>query len=240
MKNSLSAEYISRLAFLDGAQISQQAERDIPIELAKRLPDSWLDLLRNPCAATIQTLWEPAKEHLPGFINYLEETIEGAAVVEAYGTIALLLALPDWLEDMERQPGFCWLGLPTDKALIANFVDQVGPIPPSLKSLWEVTNFINTKHPSMICSLDPTTRQLAEEPELFPVSTHSDPEQPPLECLKIASVSGQMITCMTRPPGQSHWNDWLAERFRYSNEYFYVGKRSLDRMLTDNWEPSLK
>jgi hypothetical protein len=238
MKNPISVEYISRLAFFDGEQVSRQAERDIPKELEERIPATWLELLREPCAATIRALWQPAKKYLPGFINYLACNVEGAAVVEAYGTTALLLALPDWVEEgMERQPGFCWLGLPTGHAHIESFVDKVGPIPPSLESLWRVANFINTKHPSMICSLEPTTRQLTEEPELLSVSVHSNPEEPPLECLKIASVNGQMVTCMTRPIGQIHWNDWLVEKFRHSNDYFYAGKRTLDRMLSDDWEP---
>lgn len=241
MKNPISEEYISRLSFFDGEKISQQAGQDIPKELEERIPTTWLEFLRTPCEATIRALWAPAKDHLAGFINYLVHTVEGAAVIEAYGTTSLLLALPDWLEeDMDRQPGFCWMGLPTDKARIATFVDKVGPIPPSLESLWSVASFINTKHPSMICSLEPATRQFAEEPEIFPVSTSSDPKQPPFECLKIASVNGQMVTCMTRPPGQAHWNDWLVEKFRHTNEYFYVGKRTLDRMLTDNWELPLE
>jgi hypothetical protein len=241
MKNNISAEYTARLLFFHGKDIAQQVESDIPKALEDKLPASWLDVLRDPSAATIRGLWAPAREHLPGFINYLAHSVEGAAVVEAYGAIALLLALSDWIEeDMQHQPGFCWVGLPTDSALIETFIKKVGPIPPSLENLWRVANFINTKHPSMICSLDPAAHQLTEEPEVFSVSSHSSPTQCPLECLKIAAVNGQMVTCMTRPPGQAHWDDVLVEKFRHADEFFYGGKSPLDCMLTDNWEPSLE
>jgi hypothetical protein len=238
MKNSISAEYVALLSSSSNDDIKQQVERDIPKALEEKLPSAWIELLRNPCADTIRSLWEPAREHLPNFINYLAHSIEGAAVVEAYGKVSLLLALPDWREEnMERQPGFCWMGLPPDKALIEIFVGKVGPIPLSLQSLWSVASYINTKHPSVICSVDPADHQLAEEPEIFPLSFHSSPTEPPLECLKIASVNGQMITCMTRPQGQAHWDDMLVEKFRNTNDFFYGVKSPLDHMLTDNWEP---
>lgn len=241
MKNSIPDGYLELLSFSHEDDIRQQVERDIPKALEERLPSSWLDLLRDPCAKTIRALWEPAREHLPNFINYLAHSIEGAAVVEAYGKVSLLLALPDWLEEnMERQPGFCWMGLPSDKDLIDAFIGKAGPIPLSLQSLWSVASYINTKHPSVICSIDPADRRLAEEPEIFPLSFHSSPNEPPLECLKIASVNGQMVTCMTRPQGQAHWDDMLVEKFRNANEFFYGVKSPLDRMLTDSWEPPVE
>lgn len=238
MKNSIPADYVALLSLSHETDIKQQVERDIPKALESSLPSTWLDLLVAPCADTMRALWAPAREHLPHFINYLAHSIEGAAVVEAYGKVCMLLALPDWGEEnMERQPGFCWMGMPTHQNRIESFVSKVGPIPPSLRSLWSVVGFINTKHPSIVCSLDPADHRLAEEPEVFPLSFHSSSTERPLECLKIASVNGQMVTCMTRPSGQAHWDDMLVEKFRKSNDFFYGVKSPLDRMLTDSWEP---
>lgn len=234
MKSSLPDAYMALL----GPAAKRQVEMGVSKALEARLPPSWRDLLRDPCADTIRALWAPAREQLPRFIDYLAHSVEGAAVIELGGLVYMGLALPDWVEEpMERQPGFCWMGLPTDAALLKIFIDRVGPIPRSLESLWSVTSFIDTKHPSRICSLEPAARDVAEEPEIFPASVQRSPEQPALECLKIAAVNGQMITCMTRPPGQAHWDDTLAERFRWADDYFYVGKPTLDRMLSDDWEP---
>lgn len=239
MKGTLSAAYLERLALLEGSTIARQVEDGAPDTLLSKLPAAWIELLSDPCEATVRELWRPALDHLPRFIDYLAHRVEGAAVVEAHGTVALLLALPDWLEEpMEREAGFCWMGLPAGKERIAGFTDTAGPIPASLDSLWQVSGFLTTRHPSVICSLDPAHYLYAEAPEILEGVTHSAPDAPPLDCLKIAAVNGQMVTCMTRPVGQAHWDDRLVEVFRHTNEYFYGVKSTLDRMLADVWEPS--
>lgn len=242
MKNAISAEYVDLLVTTHGREVAKQLEGHIPDALTKRVPQSWMEIVNQPGAASLRALLEPAVPHLPRFVEYLTRFVEGAAVIEAYGAPALVIALPNWAEEgMELHPGFCWMGLPTNPGRIEKFIDQVGPIPASLESLWRVANFVNTKHPSNICSLEPLAHDGIEAPEVFLEPSRANPTAPPFECLKIAVTNHQMITCMTRPPGQKHWDDMLVERFRHTGELSYGVKGRLDSMLADSsfadWEP---
>jgi hypothetical protein len=233
MKNSFTREYIDIFSTTHSSSIVRQLEEDVPSRLAKSVPPEWLEIVRRPGEASLRSLWKPANDHLPRFVGYLATSVEGAAIVEAYDAPVLLLALPDWAEEeMEPRPGFCWIGLPTEPALLEQFIEQIGPIPTSLESLWRVANFVNTKHPSNLCSLRPSHKMI-ETPEVFLEPSRANANDDAFECLKIAVTNDQMITCMTRPPGQRHWDDMLVERFRHTGEIFYGVKGQLDSMLSN-------
>jgi hypothetical protein len=61
------------------------------------------------------------------------------------------------------------------------------------------------------------------------------------ECLQITVVNDQMVTCMTRPPGQVPWNDFLVRRFRRTHQLSSAVRTRLDDKLADwtfaDWAP---
>lgn len=214
MKSSLTTEYLQLLARHYGSALAAIASEEIPVSLRSRVPPSWLDVVAQPNAAAVRALWAVAAVELPRFVDYLAGSIEGAALIELHGVPALVFALPDWDEDnCELGPGFCVMGTPTEPQLISQLCERVGEIPPPLRQLWTVTSFITLKEHSVLCSLDERTRGLTEAPVVLPALTGDDIPDGIGDCLQIAVINDQMVTCMTRPPGQTHWNDKLVLRY---------------------------
>lgn len=235
MKSSFTAEQLNLFTELHGRELAKLIESTDPADYATRVPSTWLDLVARPSSSSIHAMWKGAIAHLPRFVDYLARSVDGAAVIEVDGFPVLLLALPNWREkDEELSPGFCWVGTPTDAARIDEFVSEVGPIPPALDHLWRVANFITTKERSTLCSLDPSTRTITEAPVVL--SALPDPSVPQdiYECLQIAVLNHQMVTCMTRPPGQRRWNDFLVRRFRQTHSLTSAVHTNLDDRLA-NW-----
>jgi hypothetical protein len=242
MKNSFTAEQLELFATTHGRDLAGVIASSDPAELAARVPSTWIDLVDHPDERAIRAIWEPAAAQLPRFVDYLARSISGAAIIEVNAFPVLLLALPNWNEEnFELVPGFCWMGVPAASSQIEHLVAKVGPIPPSLERLWRVANFITIKDGSILCSPDPTTRPMTEAPVVLPAL--ADPNMPEniYECLQIAVVNTQMVTCMTRPPGQSHWNDFLVLRFRRTHELSSAVRTRLDDKLADwtfvDWVP---
>lgn len=233
MMHSLDALYFDRFSQTCGEELARQIASVDVLSYRERVPAEWLEIVRAPSAASVRQLWGESATNLPRFVEYLASSIEGAAIVEVKGAPVLMIALPDWDESYrEVNPGFCWIGTPTEPRLIRSFVDQVGAIPPSLEALWRVANFVTTKQPSRMCSLDETARHLAEAPRLLPPSL-ADDDGERYECLKIAVVNGEQTTCLVRPVGSPAWQDCLAVRFTSTQDLSWGVKRQLDGMLVD-------
>lgn len=242
MKNSLTVEQLELFGVIYGNDLARSVASADLASFAAHVPPSWLELVAHPGEAAIRAIWEPAAAQLPRFVDYLACTISGAAIFEVDGSPVLAMALPDWSEeDCEIKPGFCRMGTPTADAQIERFIAQVGSIPASLEQLWRTANFIDTKEHSILCSLDPTTRALTEAPVVLPPLADVVEPEGANECLQIAVVSNQMVTCMTRLPGQSRWNDLLVRRFRHTDQVARSIRKRLDDLLTDwsfsEWSP---
>jgi hypothetical protein len=238
MRGSFPEQYAELFAMKYGAESAMQLDVDIPRALMAQMPKAWVEMVRAPGPEAVRALWAPAKGTLSRFVEELCRSIEGAAIVEQHGAVALVLALRDWEEEWrpewtQRHPGFCWMGLPTERRALTRFIDEVGALPASLEGLWSVTSFMNTRHGSMICSLRSADSQWAGAPERIAGVSRSNPSAEPFECLKIAEVNGQMVTCMLRPPGQPHWDDVLADRFHVTGEIWYCVRSPLDNMLAN-------
>ena len=242
MKNSLTIEQLNLFSATYGSDLAMKVASADPARFAASVPPPWLELVARPGEAAIRAIWEPAAAELSRFVDYLVRSISGAAIFEIDGAPVLAMALPDWSEeDCELRPGFCRMGTPTGVEQIERFIAKVGPIPASLEQLWHVANFIDTKEHSILCSLDPATRDITEEPVVLPPLTDvADPEGAN-ECLQIAVVNNQMVTCMTRLPGQAAWNDLLVQRFRHTDQVARSIRKRLDDLLTDwsfaEWSP---
>lgn len=242
MKNALTPKQFELFGLGYGNDLARSAAAADPASFASRVPPSWLEIVAHPEAASVRALWEPAAAQLPRFVEYLTRSISGAAVFEAHGFPVLAIATPDWNEeDCEVGPGFCWIGTPTASERIERLVAEVGPIPASLDALWRVANFIETKEHSTLCSLDPATRAKTEAPVVLPPLPGVDEADGAFECLQIAVVNHQMVTCMTRPPGELAWRDYLVRRFRRTDQVSGMVRRQLDDLLTDwtfsEWTP---
>jgi hypothetical protein len=239
MRNSFNAHYLDVLVESGGDQLAKEIAEGDPRSFAGIVPDTWLDLVERPGEDTLRAIWSSAAIRFPRFVDYLINFVEGAAIVSSYGAPMLMMALPNWYEeDSKFEPGFCWMGTPARIDAIARFAEETGPIPPALEALWRVANFITTKTPSILCSLDSSTRAMTEAPALLSAGVLSGPPEEIYECLKIAVVNGQIISCLTRPRGQSHWDDHLVGRFRNTDMLFSGVRLNLDDVLAD-W-PFLK
>lgn len=241
MKSSLTSGHLQLLATHYGTSVAASASEDLPASLLSRVPATWLDVVTQPNASTIQALWTAASADLPRFIDYLARSIEGAGLVEMHGFPALVIALPDWDEEnCELGPGFCVMGTPTAPQLISQFCDQAGDIPASLRQLWTVANFITLKEHSVLCSLDGSTRGLTEAPAVLPALAGDDVPDGVADCLQIAVINDQMVTCMIRPLGHTHWKDQLVLRYRRTDQISTPLRRRLDDKLADwtftKWE----
>jgi hypothetical protein len=242
MKNSLTTEQLGLFGGVYGNDLAGRVASSDPASFVARVPSTWLELVAHPDAASIRAAWEPAGAPLPRFVEYLARAIAGAAIFEAHGVPVLAMALPDWNEeDCELGPGFCWMGTPTASEHIERLIDEVGPIPLPLEQLWRVANFIDTKEHSTLCSLDPTTRGKTEAPVVLPPLAGVDEPEGAYECLQIAVVNHQMVTCMTRLPGERAWSDRLMRRFRRTDQISGLVRKRLDDLLTDwtfsEWSP---
>ena len=242
MKNTLTSEQLGLFAQEYDRELADQLAATDPRSLGPCIPETWLNLVEHPTADSVTALWADAESALPRFVDYLRCSVNGAAILNAYGFPILILALPNWKEeDFNLMPGFCWMGLPTAPEAIDRFVDQVGPIPAALDKLWRVTNFITMKEHSLVCSLDESTRQITEAPVALPPLVDPNAPSELYECLQIAVINDQMVTCMTRPPGQHHWNDFIVRRFRRANSITSAVRVRLDDKLADwtfvDWEP---
>lgn len=242
MKNSFTTEQLDLFASANGRDLADAVASGDPLAFATRVPSTWLDLVARPDTSAIRAVWEPATAHLPRFVDYLARSISGAAIIEVRTFPVLLLALPNWNEEnFELVPGFCWMGLPATSAQIEHLVADVGSIPPSLEQLWRVANFITIKDGSILCSPDPTTRPMTEAPVVLSALADPNVTEDIYECLQIAVVNNPMVTCMTRPPGQSHWNDFLVLRFRRTHDLSSAVRTRLDDKLADwtfvDWTP---
>lgn len=242
MKNAFTAEQLELFATTHGRDLAEVIASSDPAKLAARVPSTWIDLVGQPGERAIRAIWEPAATQLPRFVDYLARSISGAAIIEVHTFPVLLLALPNWNEEnFELVPGFCWMGVPATSVQIEGMIADVGSIPPSLEQLWRVANFITIKDGSILCSPELTTHPMTEAPVML--SALADPNAPKdvYECLQIAVVNNQMVTCMTRPPGQLHWNDFLVLRFRRIHELSSAVRTRLDDKLADwtfvDWAP---
>jgi hypothetical protein len=242
MKNSLTVKQLELFGLTYGNDLARSVAAGDPESFVARVPPSWLELVAHPGEAAIRAIWEPAAAELPRFVDYLVRSISGAALFEVDGAPVLAMALPDWSEeDCELRPGFCRMGTPAANEQIERFIAKVGPVPASLEQLWRVANFIDTKEHSILCSLDPTSRALTEAPVLLPPLADVVEPEGANECLQIAVVSNQMVTCMTRLPGQLAWNDLLVRRFRHTGQVARSIRKRLDDLLADwsfsEWSP---
>jgi hypothetical protein len=234
MKNSFTDEQLELFAVTYGNDLARSVASTDPASFATRVPSTWLDLVAHPRAPEVRALWEPAVAQLPRFVEYLAHSVTGAAIFEAHGFPVLAMALPDWNEeDCELKPGFCWMGTPTASEQIERLITEVGPIPASLEQLWRVANFIDTKEHSILCSLDARTRAVTEAPVVLPPLANVEEPEGAYECLQIAVVNDQMVTCMTRLPGQPAWNDLLVRRFHRTGQVARPIRKRLDDVLTD-------
>lgn len=234
MKNSFTTEQMELLATTIGRDLAQAIATSDPTDFTGRVPATWLDLVGRPAEQAMRAIWEPAATQLPRFVDYLATSVNGASITEVHGFPVLILALANWWEEnLELVPGFCWMGTPTESAHIDRLVATVGAIPPPLEHLWRVANFITTKESSTLCSLDPTTRAMTEAPVVLPTLADPNAPQDIYECLQIAVVNDQMVTCMTRRQGQSHWNDFLVRYFRRTHKLSPAMRTRLDDLLAD-------
>lgn len=242
MKNAFTTDQLELFATHHGNDLANAIAAGDPAAFSGRVPSTWLDLVNRPDEQAIRAIWDPAASQLPRFIDYLVHSVDGAAIIEVDAFPVLVWALPNWNEEsFELVPGFCWMGTPTDTALVEQFIAEVGPIPRSLEQLWRVANFITIKEGSILCSLDPTTRPMTEAPVvLSPLAERNSPQNL-YECLQIAVVNYHMITCMTRRPGQPQWDDYLVRRFRRTDELASAVRMRLDDKLADwtfvEWAP---
>lgn len=242
MKNSLTDEQLKLFSLMYGDGLARAVASCDPASFATRVPPVWLDLVAHPGEPAVRAIWDLASAQLPRFVDYLARSITGAAIFEMQEVPVLAMALPDWSEeDCELRPGFCRMGTPTAGEHIERFVERVGAIPPPLERLWRVANFIDTKEHSIVCSLHEGTLGLAEAPVVLPPIANAEEPEGAYECLQVAVVNNQMVTCMTRGPGRQDWNDLLVRRFRRTDQVARCIRKRLDDLLADwsfsEWAP---
>ena len=243
MKSSFGPEHLALFSDIHGRELAELVANTDAAVFKQRVPPTWLELVARPDGNGVRAIWEPAASQLPRFVSYLAGSVQGAAMIEVHGLPVLLLALPDWrASTFDLSPGFCWMGVPTRDECLEQAVAEFGPIPASLEQLWRVTNFITLKDRSMLCSLHPESHPMAERPVVLPALPDTNVPEDVNECLQIAVVNDQMVTCMTRHPGQQPWNDILVLRFRRTHELSSAVRIHLDDKLADwtfvDWSPA--
>jgi hypothetical protein len=208
-----------------------------------RIPSSWLRLADTSCTNVIAELWSEARDSLPRFVEYLNQST--LAIFLADGPIGpfLVYHIKDWEETKiaQYEDDFMLAGLPTPIERINTFEESIGSIPASLKNLWQVHEFVLTKSGAILSSLDKALADFCGFPKVLGLRKAPSNPQEQYECLAIADVWKELPMCLTRKPGTSYWEDFIVLADRDGAEVTPTVRTRIDDLLTDwtfsDWNP---
>lgn len=212
--------------------------------LGDQIPQSWVDLVANPCAETIKPIWAGAANSLPRFVDYLTHCILEARVADSQLGYVLVYFLKDWQElgIEEYDDGFMMSGLPTAEHDIAGFEAEVGRLPVSLRSLWLTHGFVQRHDGTFVTSLQPQQQKLAHAPTVYLARQDSWQKGRMLDCLAMADVIGEIVPSLSREIGAQSWDDYIVDVMRWGNSMRENLHVHLDNFLADwtlrEWEKS--
>jgi hypothetical protein len=203
--------------------------------LGEQIPQSWVDLVADPCAATIQKVWALAVDSLPRFVDYLTHSILEARVADSKIGYLLVYFLKDWrdLGPDGYKDGFMMSGLPTAEEDIARFESGVGILPSSMRTLWLTHGFIQRRDGTFIASLQLQQQKLVHAPSIYSARLDSWQEGRVLDCLAIANVMGEIVPSLTRQVGTLSWDDYLVDVMRWEDTMTESLRIHLDDFLAD-------
>jgi hypothetical protein len=203
--------------------------------LGEQIPQSWVDIVANPCAETIKKNWTEAADSLPRFVDYLTHSILEARVADSQLGYLLVYFLKDWRElgIEEYSDGFMMSGLPTAADDIAQFETEVGTLPISLRSLWLTHGFIQRHDGTFTTSLQVQQQKLVHAPKMYPARRDSWQKGRVLDCLAIADVMGEIVPSLSRKVGIESWDDYLVDVMRWSDSMRENLHVHLDNFLAD-------
>jgi hypothetical protein len=120
---------------------------DTLASLTGKVPDEWIDAVKQPGRDTVATLWRGAADNLPRFSEYLANEILSLAIGKGDIGYVLIYFLRACVERPVGvyHPGFLFGGRPLSRAALDEFEREHGKLPASLVSLWSVHDFIRTK-----------------------------------------------------------------------------------------------
>lgn len=218
-----------------GGWIDRWLSEEEIYKLKDRIPPSWIELVINPCAESIQDIWSENASHLPLFVNYLSHSILEARIAESQLGYLLVYFLKDWQElglD-EYEDGFMMSGLPTPESLIVQFESEVGALPTSLRSLWLTHGFIQCHSDTFIASLQIQQQALAHAPKIYLEKKDRWQEDRVLDGLAIADVIGEIVPSLSRQVGSLSWDDHIIDVMKWSDSIGRSLHVHVDNLLAD-------
>ncbi|HEX5745268.1 MAG TPA: hypothetical protein VFZ09_03430 [Archangium sp.] len=210
--------------------------------MSGEVPEAWLALVKSPDAVHVRELWAPASEVLPRFVDYLSRSILDAKIGVCGTGHILVYQLKDWDENRINgyEDGFMMAGKPTPPSCIDRFEGEMGEIPRSLRTLWELHGFVRLKSDEFLKSVDPAQQLFSHTPELLPAKEDRWQAGRRLECLVIVESTYDLMTCLTRQPGTRRWDDLLVSAEYWGNTMRETQYRGIDDLLADwsfrSWE----
>lgn len=226
-----------------GGWISRWLELEETQALGRKIPQSWIELIENPCTVTVKQVWSKSAYSLPRFIDYLTHSILEARVAESEIGYILVYFLKDWreVEISEYEDGFMMAGLPTSEDEITKFEAQMGTLPTAMRSLWLTHGFIQRRDGTFIVSLQPQQQKLVHVPQFYPARRDRWQEGRVLDCLAIADVIGEIVPSLTRQVQTFCWDDYLVDVMRWHDDMAESLRIHIDDFLADwtfsEWPP---
>lgn len=234
MRHTIDEDYLELFRAAHGAQIAASLAVSDPRDFRGQVPEEWIALACSLDPGALRSIWSAAGTCFDRFVNYLSSGVQGCGILAVGEVPVLVLALPDWDEQgADLSPGFCLMGPPTPESSVEAFAAQVGALPLTMQALWKVTSYLTLKEGSTLCTLDSRLLSLTESPANL--GNMRDPNGAPsvIECLEVAVVNREMVTCLTRMPGTSRWEDHLVRCFRSTREVASAVRMTLASKLAD-------
>lgn len=218
-----------------GGWISRWLDLEETQALGEQIPQSWVELIVNPCAVTIKKVWANTADSLPRFIDYLTHSILEARVAESKMGYLLVYFLKDWQEvDINvYEDGFMMAGQPTPEGDITKFEAQMGTLPASMRTLWLTHGFVQRRDGTFIVSLEPQQQKLAHAPKLYLARQDRWQEGRVLDCLAIADVVGEIVPSLSRQLGTFLWDDYIVDVMRWDDSMAESLRTHIDDFLAD-------
>jgi hypothetical protein len=207
-------------------------------ELKRELvfPKDWNEIVSSESVSALLATLNGLE--LPRFVDYISRRVDGVAVGSLSDMPCLFVSLPDWhFRRGVLYPGVMILGAPAPLDALESIEKRVGKLPPALRGFWRRFSFCSLKNGGFLCTVGATVgRTLVEtvEPIAGKFSLQDEPDKI-YECLKIAVVSDQVVSVLTRSTGETAWNDHVMQHFRRELELATSPNKTIDSLLAD-WE----